>query len=263
MIPKIIHYVWVGTAPKSDLVLQCIESWKKYCPDYEIKEWNNDDLAKIDNAYVREAFECKKWAFVSDYLRLYALNKFGGFYFDSDLEITAPIDKFRNHDFVTGYENWKGLYSPITAFMGATKGNKIIKDLLHEYDNLHFLVDGHMDKTTNTNRITKYFENNFGLKSPYDGAKTTTLDNTSVIFPSFYFCTPEQGKENYSIHHFNASWYDGYDRKTKLKFGKYSLVRFKKIFKTETLPLQNNEKIVWRTHKHPKVFYAIIKKVSK
>ena len=85
MIPKIIHYVWVGSAPKSDLILKCIESWKKYCPDYKIREWNNDDVSRIDNAYVKEAFNCKKWAFVSDYLRLYALKTQGGFYFDSDL----------------------------------------------------------------------------------------------------------------------------------------------------------------------------------
>ena len=121
MIPKIIHYVWVGNNPKPDLVLKCIESWKKYCPDYKIKEWNNNDISNINNIYVKEAFECKKWAFVSDYLRLYALKNIGGFYFDSDLEITQPIDKFRDKAFISGYENWHGEYSPITAFMGGRK----------------------------------------------------------------------------------------------------------------------------------------------
>ena len=258
MIPKIIHFVWVGTQPKSDLVLKCIESWKKYCPDYEIREWNNDDVVKLDNAYVQEAFECKKWAFVSDYLRLYALEKFGGFYFDSDLEITQNIDKFRKHSFVTGYENWNGQYSPITAFMGAEKGNKIIKDLLEEYTNLHFLVNGQMNQTTNTNRITKYFENKFKLSAPYNGEKTTKLDEESIIYPSFYFCTPEQNKPNYSIHHFNASWVDGFNRKTKLKIWRFELARFRRIFRTNTVPLKSHERIILRIKTAKNTFYAII-----
>ena len=96
MIPKIIHYVWVGNNEKPEIVLKCIESWKKYCPDFEIIEWNNDSLKEIDNKYVSQAFECKKWAFVSDYLRLYALKNFGGFYFDTDLEITNRLDNFKS-----------------------------------------------------------------------------------------------------------------------------------------------------------------------
>ena len=130
MIPKKIHYVWVGNQPKSKLVKACIKSWKKYCSDYEIIEWNNDALMNIDNQYVREAFEEKKWAFVSDYLRLYALKTQGGFYCDADLEITNLLDEFLNLDFVTGYENYKGNIAPITALMGASKDNKIITDLL-------------------------------------------------------------------------------------------------------------------------------------
>lgn len=261
MIPKIIHFVWVGTAPKSDLILQCIESWKKYCPDYRIKEWGNDDVAKIDNIYVQEAFKCKKWAFVSDYLRLHALATMGGFYFDSDLEITAPIDEFRKHGFVTGYENWKGNYSPITAFMGAEKDNKIIQDLLDEYDNLHFIVNGIMDQTTNTQRITNYFADNFGLLPPYDGSKATILDKKSCIYPSFYFCTPEPNKTNYSVHHFNASWFDAYDRKVKIKIGKYSVDRFRKIRDVGALPLASNEKIVARVKTYKNCFYALVKRV--
>ena len=232
MIPKIIHYVWVGNSPKSDLILKCIESWKKYCPDYQIKEWNNDDVAKIDNQYVKEAFECKKWAFVSDYLRLYALKTMGGFYFDSDLEITQSLDEFRNELFVTGYENWKGLYSPITALMGAEKGNKLICDLLSEYDNLHFVVDGKMDQTTNTKRITNYFERNYNLKQPYKGKNKTILCEGHIIYPSYFFCTPEKNKENYSIHHFNGSWVDPLQKKVKAKklyfsVGKIKIVRVK------------------------------------
>ena len=101
MIPKIIHFVWVGDQPKSDLVLKCIATWKKYLPDYEIVEWGNDAFTKIENIYAQQAYENKKWAFVSDYLRLHALKYFGGFYFDTDLEITSDISEFRALDFVS------------------------------------------------------------------------------------------------------------------------------------------------------------------
>ena len=100
MIPKKIHYVWVGTAEKPDSVIKCIESWKKYCPDYEIIEWGNEEFEKIKNKYARQAFENKKWAFVSDYIRLYALYNHGGIYLDTDVEITQNIDRFLVHDFV-------------------------------------------------------------------------------------------------------------------------------------------------------------------
>jgi len=271
MIPKIIHYVWVGTAPKSDLVLKCIESWKKYCPDYTIREWNNEDVAKIKNAYIQEAFECKKWAFVSDYLRLYALVTEGGFYCDSDVEITAPIDVFRKHAFVTGYENWEdSIYHPITAFMGAEKENPIIKDLLAEYDTLHFLTNGVMNQTTNTKRISKYLERKFNLLPPYDGTKTTYLNKTSIIYPSFYFCTPEGTKENYSIHHFNASWVEAipegpYSKKVLFKLGRFKLVKFKKKIKEtkEKFPLMAKERILFSTKTSKKKTICLIKKDKK
>ena len=270
MIPKIIHYVWVGNSPKSDLILKCIETWKKYCPDYEIKEWGNDDVAKIDNQYVKEAFDCKKWAFVSDYLRLYALKTQGGFYFDSDLEVTQSIEAFRKDKFISGYENWYGTYHPITAFMGAEKNNKIISDLLSEYDDLHFVVNGKMDLTTNTKRISEYLRKHFDLNVPYDGTKKTELCKGHIIYPSYFFCTPEDNKENYSIHHFNGSWLDpkekkAYARKDYFKIGRLKLVRFKKQLHREgnDLPLSDNEKIIFSFKASKRKKIALLRKVKK
>ena len=96
MIPKIIHYCWFGRNPKPKLALKCIKSWKKYCPDYEIIEWNEDSF-DIESAplYVRQAYEAKKWAFVTDYVRLYAMTKFGGIYMDTDVEVIKPLDCIR------------------------------------------------------------------------------------------------------------------------------------------------------------------------
>lgn len=261
MLPKIIHYVWVGGKPKTDLVLKCIESWKKHCPDYQIIEWNDDSLQSIDNLYVSQAYENKKWAFVSDYLRLYALYHFGGFYFDTDLELTQNIEKFRSHEFVTGFENWKGKYSPITAFMGAAKGNSIIKDLLFEYNDLQFVENGHLNLTTNTARITSYFECRFALLKPFNAAKIVDLDDGCRIYPSYYFCTPEIGKVNYAIHHFNGSWLDGYDRKDYCHIRAYRIVRFKKNFtsSSNTYPISAREKIVFSLNISSKRTFAILK----
>ena len=100
MIPKVIHYCWFGGNPLPELAQKCIASWKKYCPDYEIKEWNesNFDLNCCD--YVREAYEAKKWAFVSDVARLYAMVHEGGIYMDTDVEVIAPLDSLLQ------YSNW-------------------------------------------------------------------------------------------------------------------------------------------------------------
>ena len=87
MIPKIIHYCWFGESEKSALHIKCIEAWKKYLPDYEIKELNESNFDVNTVSYVKQAYDAKKYAFVSDYARLYALNNFGGIYFDLDVEV--------------------------------------------------------------------------------------------------------------------------------------------------------------------------------
>ncbi len=259
MIPKIIHFVWVGTQDKPELVKRCIESWKKFCPDYKIIEWNNDCLQEINNAYVNEAFQEKKWAFVSDYIRLYALKKFGGFYFDSDLELTNNIDQFRNNKFVTGHESFRNMDFPFTAFMGAEKDSVIITDLLSQYDGLHFInSDGTYNQITNTVRVSNYFRDKYDVRPPYDGKQTIKLNEDGVIYPSWFFCTPVENKPNYSIHLFNGSWLDGWNRKNKLKIGRFSIVRFKRVHHTNIMPVHKNEKILLKIRISAKKFYALI-----
>ena len=154
-IPKIIHYCWFGNSPKTKLVKKCIASWQKYLPEYEIREWNNADILNCNNQYVQEAYKAKKWAFISDYFRLYALYNYGGIYFDTDNEVFKSFDEFLHLDFFSGYENFNGLISPFTAVVGAKKGNSIIKDLLDEYNDLHFIKpNGEYDLCTITTRIT-------------------------------------------------------------------------------------------------------------
>ena len=98
MIPKIIHYCWFGRKPKSEEFNKYLESWKRFCPDYEIKEWNESNFDLNKNDYCREAYEAKKWAFVADYVRLKVLEKYGGIYMDTDVELIKSLDKFLHYN---------------------------------------------------------------------------------------------------------------------------------------------------------------------
>ena len=205
-IPKIIHYCWFGGNPKTELVERCIASWKKYLPDYEIREWNDNDLKNCKIPYVQEAYKAKKWAFITDYFRLYALYNYGGIYFDSDNEVFKSFDEFLNLEFFSGYENYNGYVSPFTAVVGAKRGNKIIKDLLDEYDDIHFVnPDGSLNLYTNTCRVTDYFQRIYNFLPPYNGNKLMTLEDKCIIYPSNIFCNYKKGV-SYAVHHFNGSW---------------------------------------------------------
>lgn len=205
-VPKVIHYCWFGNNPKSKLVKKCIKSWEKYLPDYKIREWNDRDLKNCKNAYVKEAYRAKKWAFITDYFRLYALYNYGGIYFDSDNEIFKSFDEFLDLDFFSGYESWETESFPFTAVVGAKKGNKIVKDLLDEYNDLHFInPDGSYNLYTNTRRVTDYFQRKYKFLPPYDGNKLITLEDRCIIYPANIFCNYEQGV-SYAVHHFNGSW---------------------------------------------------------
>lgn len=243
MIPKIIHYVWVGDKEKPEFVLKCIESWKKYCPDYEIIEWDNEKFEKIKNEYSQQAFENKKWAFVSDYIRLYALYNYGGVYLDTDVEITQNIDKFLLNEFFSGFEVYENIYSPIlSAVMGAAQESPIIEDLLEYYRTNSFITKNGYDVTPNTKRITQYFETNFNIHPPYDGEKTLKLKDGCIIYPYYYFCQKKEAHENYAIHHYKGSWLDRYKRQNLFSLGKYTFTVFKEINKnSKSLPVSSKE----------------------
>ncbi len=212
MIPKVIHYCWFGKNPLPKLAKRCIESWKKYCPDYEIIEWNEDNFNINCCDYVKEAYEAKKWAFVTDYVRLYVLVKQGGIYMDTDVELIKPIDSFLSYEGFSGFES-SGLIP--TGIMAAIQNQPLFQELLQEYTGKHFRTqDGQLDLTTNVKRITDTCLK-YGL----------ILDNKQQIiqgvtfFPMDYFCpknavTRELNltQNSVAIHHFDGSWMDS-DRK--------------------------------------------------
>lgn len=201
-IPKNIIYVWVGNNPKPQKVLDCIETWKKHLPE---NEWNyieiNDNTFDIsENKYCQDAYNNKKWAFVSDYLRLKALYNYGGIYMDTDVVVYKSLDKFLNYDFFTGFEQ---VHYPATATMGAVKGNELIKEILDVYDNKVFQThENWHEYETNTmimsDIIGKYFDR--------DRMEYQEVDNMA-IFPRETFCWHEQlNNEVYTRHLMFGSW---------------------------------------------------------
>ena len=248
MIPKIIHCVWVGPSDMPESMRRYIETWKKYCPDYKIVIWDNSALDHIDNRYVHEAFQCGKWAFVSDYLRLYALYEQGGFYFDSDLELTGSLEQFHDLKFCIGFETRhknRPLYVQ-TALIGAEKENDLIADLLRIYDKLHFIKGHEQDLTTNNFRITNLLKKLYGHPT-FDIDEERELEPGVKIFPSYYFCSPIKDQPNFSIHHFDASWKDAIIRKDLLDLSSYSFIKIRRRRQSNDLPINKNEKIICQT----------------
>lgn len=209
MIPKVIHYCWFGRGQMPKLALKCIESWKKYCPDYEIKEWNEDNFDLDLFPYVREAYDARKFAFVTDVVRLYALYHEGGIYMDTDVEVIKPLDSLLTYDAVSGFESPTQIQ---TGLMASRDGHPLFKELLEEYDGIHFLrPDGTLDITTNVIRISNTCRK-YGLR----------LDNTLqtvrgfTLLPKDYLCPIEQEghrlvltENTLCIHHFAGSWVTG------------------------------------------------------
>lgn len=159
-IPKTVHYCWFGGKEKPELTNMCISSWKKHLPDYEIIEWNENNFDINMNNFVKEAYEAKKFAFVSDYVRAYVLYNYGGIYLDTDVEVIKPLDQFLDHNVFTGCESDKYC---VTGTIGSTKNHELIKSLLEYYDNKKFRLDNNeYNNTPNTVIITEIIKNKFG-----------------------------------------------------------------------------------------------------
>lgn len=219
-IPKKIHYCWFGNGKMPDLAINCINSWKKHLPDYKFVLWNEDNFDINSNHYVKEAYEAKKYAFVTDYVRLYALYHHGGIYMDTDVEVLKSLDIFLEHRAFTGCENDKMC---VTGTMAAEKGHKWIEDLLNDYNDKKFtLPDGSYNKTPNTQMITEITIDKFGWEPKNE---LQVLKEGLNIYPFEYFCAKDwrtgkvQSNSNtYTIHHFSGSWHTKTDKfKNKIK----------------------------------------------
>lgn len=157
MIPKIIHYCWFGGNSKSELIMNCIESWKKFEPDYEIIEWNESNWNINYNQYTKEAYHEKKWAFVSDVARLDIIYNYGGIYLDTDVELKRPIDELLNYSAFFASDDYRVIIATGLGF-GAEARNKIVKSILDDYKDIAFIKEnGSLDETNCTERNTNSF----------------------------------------------------------------------------------------------------------
>lgn len=207
MIPKIIHYCWFGHGEIPEKDKKCIESWKRMCPDYEIKQWNESNYDITKNTYMEEAYKAKKWGFVPDYARLDIIYEHGGFYLDTDVELIKNLDDLLNSKAIMGFED--GCHVSPGLIIAAEPKHPTICDIMRIYENRHFIKsDGSFDLTPSPIMNTNYLINQ-GLKQ--NNKKQTVKDIT--IYPTDYFCPKDYqtGKLNktdntYSIHWFNASW---------------------------------------------------------
>ena len=207
MIPKIIHYCWFGGGEKPSLIKKCIQTWKIHLSDYEIIEWNEENFDLNINEYVIEAYKLKKFAFVSDYVRIYALYHYGGIYLDTDVEVYKSFDNLLQHNSFWGFEQENYI---ATSTIGGMKNNQLIGEFLNIYKNMSFVkANGHFDNLTNVALITDFLEKK-GLSR---SGEYQEIENLGVFYPQKFFspfdyinCRNFHSEETYTLHHFYKSW---------------------------------------------------------
>lgn len=212
-IPKILHYCWFGGGALNALAEECLASWKAALPDWQIKRWNETNFS-IANAplYVRQAYEARKFAFVSDYVRLWALEQYGGVYVDTDVKVLKSYEPLLKDTAFIGLEESKANL-PGTCVMGCEAHCKWVKDMLALYDDIEFVKpDGSLDLTTNVVRLGQYLQTKGFIPSSKGqyieeyGLRIYTHDYFSPITSTRVM---RKTKNTYSIHYFAESWRDG------------------------------------------------------
>ncbi len=238
-IPKIIHYCWFGGTEKPEVVKRCMASWKMQLPDYEIIEWNESNFNIDTNSYVKEAYSSGKYAFVSDYVRVFALYNYGGIYLDTDVEVYKSFNDLLHNPSFWGFEQENYI---ATNTIKEKKGNVLIKQFLDSYNGKKFIrEDGTINSLTNVAVITKLLKW-FGLKT---NGQFQKIDEMGVFYPQTYFspydyinCQTFITDKTYTIHHFHKSWLPLRIRiKGKVKaflsklIGGHNIARLRKIYR--------------------------------
>lgn len=207
MIPKKIHYCWFGGNPIPEKDKKCIESWKKFCPDYEIIEWNESNYDLSKNQYMQDAYKEQKWGFVPDYARFDIIYTHGGFYLDTDVELIQPLDSLRSNTAYLGFEG--GIWVNGGIGFGAEAGNPMIQGLRDMYERLSFYSeDGEMNLTP-----SPYYITDFLVKHGLQRNNTEQYIESVHIYPTEFFAAKDydtgkvhKTQNTISIHQYNASW---------------------------------------------------------
>ncbi len=240
MIPRIIHYVWMGGSPLPELAEQCIASWHKHMPGWQYMRWDETNFSIADApAYVREAYEARKYAFVSDYVRLWALEQYGGLYMDIDFEVFRPFDDLMDrYPAFAGYEGSKR--QPVMQGVLASEPHgEWISDMLSTYMERHIILpSGELDLTPNTGYFTDRLESQgfvadgiekdlFAVVLPDSSIQLSTfnIQHSTLylhVFPVDYFCpvltTGEdiRTEHTYCEHRGLHSWATGMSWKSRV-----------------------------------------------
>ncbi len=252
-IPRIIHYCWFGEKPLPPLAEKCLNSWKRYLPDYIIILWDENTFDITAHPYTREAYETKKWAFITDYVRLYVLYHLGGIYMDTDVEVIKPLTRFLADPAFTCFEPPNYIYPDQvviqTGMLGADKNNLWIKKMLDYYKNKRFLdKDRVPDLTANPIPLTDITIREFGLKLDQ---RLQRLMNSVVIYPQEYF-SPINWKDRiikktentYAIHYFSGSWISKEERTKYITLRKQAGLLIKNILGTKNYNIMADT--LWR-----------------
>lgn len=212
-IPKVIHYIWVGGNEKPKDIKKCINSWEKHLEGYEIKEWNESNFDINSHPFCKAAYEAKKWAFVSDYIRAYVIYNEGGIYLDTDVILLDNFDEYLKNRAFVGFENKD---HPFTAAFGAEKKHPFVKKILDYYNNIN---DYSFDfESNNTISVSNILINDYGV---VPNNQYQVVDEDIAVYPDTKLCNPS--KDSTAIHVFTGTWLD--DKKSL----KYKIVKFFKL----------------------------------
>ena len=211
MIPKKIHYCWFGGNPLPEFAQKCIASWKKYLPDYEIIEWNESNYNVRKIPYISQAYDAKKYAFVSDYARFDIIYEHGGVYFDTDVEVIKDMTEILENGAFAGIESAGALNAGLG--FAASQRDPILEEILESYKDEEFINDdGSLNLKTVVTRVSEIFKK-YGFTDEVKIQKVAGI----TIYPMEYFCPKdfETGvttftENTYTIHHYDASWIDEY-----------------------------------------------------
>lgn len=238
MIPKIIHYCWFSEGEKPKKILDCIDSWRKYLPDYEIKCWNYTNFPRGKSKWVDQAVDSKKFAFAADYIRSFALYTEGGIYLDSDVEVLQDLTPLLKYPYFIGREN-DGLWE--AAVLGTEPGMKLYGKLLEYYQNKEFITKVGLDVTPLPKIMSLIGHREYEVRELNSIDQFDLDSNILQILPFDYF-SPKSYKtgelmlthRTYTIHHFTASWHGNKEKLYKsvaLIFGKRFAVLCNKLYK--------------------------------
>ena len=210
-IPKIIHYCWLSGDPFPPKIQHCVESWKKFLPDYELRLWNFERFPRGTSRWVDEAFDAKKYAFAADMIRFYAVYNHGGIYLDSDVEVVRSFNPLLNAPYFISFENIVAKQAEPAVF-GAEKGMPWVGDCLAYYDNRPFVKeDGTYDDLVLPVLLKeRVFNGKYDLLQVEKPEQVRVEPDKIFVFKrefSFsYDLFGKPGKDTYAIHHYNSSW---------------------------------------------------------